>query len=52
MHTGFVAGGAGIRAGVVVPELRLEQVAPLVAALLGIAFNAPDGVLLPGLLAD
>jgi predicted AlkP superfamily pyrophosphatase or phosphodiesterase len=51
MHTGFVAAGAGIRAGAVVPEMRLVDVAPLVAALLGIEFSAPDGVLLPGLLA-
>lgn len=52
MHTGFVAAGAGIRSGAVVPELRLEQIAPLVGALLGIEFNAPDGALLPGLLTD
>lgn len=51
MHTGFVVAGAGVRTGAVAPVLRLEQIAPLVAALLGIDFVAPDGVLLPGLLA-
>ncbi|MGQ0814993.1 MAG: hypothetical protein ACT4O1_11070 [Gemmatimonadota bacterium] len=50
MRTGFVASGAGIRRGAVVPDLRLENIAPLIAALLGLAFSAPDGVLLPGLL--
>lgn len=52
MNTGFVAAGAGIRPGAVAPQMRLEQIAPLVAALLGIPFDAPDGVLLPGLLMD
>lgn len=51
MHTGFVAAGAGIRSGAVAPEFRLEQIAPLVAALLSLDFDAPDGALLPGLLA-
>jgi hypothetical protein len=52
MNTGFVAKGAGIRAGASVPLLPLTAVAPLVAALLGLDFDAPDGVLYPGLLAD
>lgn len=52
MRTGFVAAGAGLRQGVEVPELALEQIAPLLAALLGIKFDAPDGMLVPGLLAD
>lgn len=51
MRTGFVAWGAGIRPGAVAPEMRLTDVAPLVARLLGIEFDAPDGVLYPGLLA-
>ena len=50
MHTGFVAKGAGIRAGATVPLLPLTCVAPLVAELLGLDFEAPDGVLIPGLL--
>ena len=50
MHTGFVAKGAGIRAGASVPLLHLTSIAPLVAELLGLDFHAPDGVLIPGLL--
>lgn len=51
MHTGFVAAGAGFRRGAVAPELPIQNIAPLVAALLGIEFPAPDGLLFPGLLA-
>jgi len=52
MHTGLVAAGAGIRAGAVAPLLPLTGVAPLVAELLGLDFDAPDGVVYPGLLTD
>ena len=52
MNTGFIAKGAGIRAGAVAPLMSLTAIAPLVAELLGLDFHAPDGVLLPGLLAD
>ena len=51
MMTGFVAAGAGVRDGAVVPLLPLEHVAPFVAALLGLDFQDVDGTLLPGLLA-
>jgi predicted AlkP superfamily pyrophosphatase or phosphodiesterase len=51
LHTGFVAKGAGIRAGASVAMLPLTCIAPLVAELLGLDFEAPDGVLYPGLLA-
>lgn len=50
MNTGFVAAGAGIRAGACAPLLPLTAIAPLVAELLGLDFDAPDGVLYPGLL--
>ena len=50
MHTGFVAKGAGIRAGAEIPLLPLTSIAPLVAELLGLDFDAPDGVSYPGLL--
>lgn len=50
MHTGFVARGAGIRAGASVSMLPLTCIAPVVAKLLGIEFNAPDGAVYPGLL--
>jgi hypothetical protein len=50
MNTGFLAKGAGIREGAVAPQLPLTAIAPLVAKLLGLDFQAPDGVLIPGLL--
>ena len=50
MRTGFVGAGAGFRRGITVPHLALENVAPLVAALLDLDFMARDGLLLPGLL--
>ncbi len=50
IRTGFVGWGAGFERGLVVPELGLEDVAPIIAALLGLPFQAPDGMLLHGLL--
>lgn len=50
MDTGLVAAGAGIRAGAAAPRLELTSLAPLVAALLGLDFDAPDGQLYVGLL--
>ncbi len=50
MTTGFLAKGAGIRAGASTPRMPLTAIAPLVAELLGLEFDAPDGVLYPGLL--
>lgn len=51
MTTGFVASGAGVRAGAVVPLFPLQHIAPFIAALLDLPFQAPDGVLFPGLLS-
>ncbi len=51
METGLVAWGAGLTAGAVVPRMRLEDVAPLVARLLGVELVAPDGSSYPGLVA-
>ena len=51
IDTGFVGWGAGFRPGVAAQRLQLVDLAPLVAALLGVAFDAPDGLLAPGLLA-
>lgn len=50
IHTGWIGWGAGFRPGAVAPLLGQEDVAPLVAALLGLPFAAPDGILHPGLL--
>jgi predicted AlkP superfamily pyrophosphatase or phosphodiesterase len=50
MYTGFIAAGAGIAPGKVIPEIRVVDIAPLIMALLGVPFNAPDGKLYPGLI--
>lgn len=47
IRTGLVAWGAGVPAGTGVGHARLEDVAPLVASLLGVELSAPDGAL-PG----
>jgi hypothetical protein len=52
MNTGLIGAGVGFRPGAVAPLLSLEDVAPLAAAVLGLDFDAPDGVLWPGLLRD
>jgi len=52
MRTGFIGAGPGFRPGANAPLLPIECVAPTVAALLGIPFAAPDGIVFPGLLSD
>lgn len=51
IQTGFVAFGKGINQGVTIPEMGLEDIAPLIAYLLKMDFPSADGVLYPGLLA-
>lgn len=48
IRTGFVASGAGLGSGVVLPEIGLEDVAPLVAKLLGIELKQAEGLVYPG----
>jgi arylsulfatase A-like enzyme len=50
MYTGFIAAGPGIRKAGRIGDLCVTDIAPLVAALLGIEFNAPDGKLVSGIL--
>lgn len=50
MATGFVAAGDGIRAGVTLPRVRLIDVAPTAARLLGVAAPAVEGRTLDELL--
>jgi predicted AlkP superfamily pyrophosphatase or phosphodiesterase len=50
MNTGFIGAGAGFQPGAVAPLLSLEDIAPLAAAVLGLEFEAPDGILCSGLL--
>lgn len=52
MYTGFIAHGAGINHDVTISKMGVEDIAPLVARLLGIEFNCPDGILLPGILIN
>jgi len=50
MATGFLAAGPGVRRGVEVPLLRQLDVAPTVAALLGVPFDHAVGLAIPGVL--
>jgi hypothetical protein len=50
MHTGLIAAGAGIRAGVPLPLLRQIDIAPTIARLLGFDMPDVDGVPMVGLL--
>ncbi len=52
IYTGFVAWGAGIRPESQAALMDLTDVAPLIAELLDLDFEAPDGVLRGGLLLD
>lgn len=50
IHTGFIGWGSGFRAGAVAPQLDLADVAPTIAELLDLPFEAPDGQSPKGLL--
>ena len=50
MHTGLVASGAGIQPGIVVPLARQVDVAPTIAALLGLTMDGVDGAPMVGIL--
>lgn len=50
IQTGFVVFGKGINKGVTIPEMGLEDIAPLIAKLLKMDFPSADGTLYPGLL--
>jgi predicted AlkP superfamily pyrophosphatase or phosphodiesterase len=51
MYTGFIGFGAGFTKGMVAPSMSVKDMAPLIARLLGLPFKAPDGALVPGLVA-
>lgn len=51
VRTGFVAAGAGLGSAGSIPLLHLEDVAPTVAALLGLTLPEAQGVALPGVVA-
>ncbi len=50
VQTGFIGWGPGFRPGARVPVMGLEDIAPLIAKLLDLPFEAPDGALIPGIL--
>lgn len=50
MHTSFIAVGAGIDGHHNIEGMGIEDIAPLVARLLDLDFEAPDGTLVPGIL--
>ncbi|MDB5159572.1 MAG: alkaline phosphatase family protein [Mucilaginibacter sp.] len=50
MWTGFIAYGADINRGGHIREMRVVDISPLIAKLLGIKFQTPDGKLVPGIL--
>jgi len=50
IQTGFIASGAGIKKGTVIPLMGLEDIAPLVAKLLKLDLPTAEGILYPGLL--
>jgi hypothetical protein len=50
MATGFIAGGDGVRAGVALDRIRLIDVAPTAARLLGLAAPAVEGRVLTEIL--
>lgn len=50
MWTGFIAEGTGINKGGHIKEIRVVDIAPLIARLLGIEFQMPDGKPVPGIM--
>lgn len=52
MYSGFIAEGAGIIKGGHIQSLREVDIAVLVAHLLGIDFQTPDGKLVPGIIKE
>ncbi|GAA0525528.1 alkaline phosphatase family protein [Chitinophaga japonensis] len=51
IRTGFIAAGPGLNKGSVLPEIGLEDIAPLIARLLSIELPQAEGVVYPGMLA-
>ena len=50
IETGFVAWGPSMAKNKTIEQMGLEDIAPLISHLLGLDFNAKDGVLYPGML--
>lgn len=52
MYTGFIAAGTDIIKGGHIRELCVTDIAPLIARLLGIGFDCPDGKLVNGIVME
>lgn len=50
MKIGFVAWGAGVREGTIIPELNLVDFAPTLARIMGIEMPENDGIVIHGLI--
>ena len=50
IQTGFIGSGVGFQKARVIPVMGLEDITPLISALLDLSFQAPDGIIYPGLL--
>lgn len=50
IQTGFIGYGPAFNKGTVVPQMGLEDIAPVISQILHLDFIAPDGILYPGLL--
>lgn len=50
MNTGMIAIGAGIPKDAVIPQMHTYDIAPFIAKLLGLKFNALNGMVYPGMI--
>lgn len=51
ISTGFIAIGPGIAKQSAIQSMGIKDIAPLIAKLLNLPFQAPDGILVPGILS-
>lgn len=52
IQTGFIAIGPGVSARQVISQMRVVDIAPVIAALLKVDFQAPDGKLIEGIVQN
>lgn len=52
MKTAFIAAGAGIKKQGDIQHMGVQDIAPLISKLLGLGFNALDGKLIEGIVAE
>jgi predicted AlkP superfamily pyrophosphatase or phosphodiesterase len=44
MHTGFIAAGFGVKPGIVIPTMRQIDIAPTIAAMMGLDLKGAEGI--------